>query len=430
MSTTESAVKPVTIGQQINALPAGPFKTLTKVQPSGSLQARKGATGAVNFFWRYTIGAKSERVQIGLYDPAAPPKSLSPTPKGYSYAAAVRAAEAMASEHFQHRAEGGRPAMQAAKALAREAKARETQRDAKCTLGALLDHYADYLESRGKPSHGDARSIFTLHVKQAWPGFASLPAKQISSDQVAEMMGRLHDEGKGRTANKLRSYLRAAFATARSAKSTPSIPKHFKEYEIAQNPAADTMPDPSMNRPDKNPLSVHEMRLYWAKIRTLEGLKGAVLRLHLLTGAQRIEQLVRLQTSNIKENSILIHDTKGRSSLARDHVVPLTDLAKLALRECAPTGKYALSTDGGKTHIAATTLSKWAKDAANDIDGFRTKRLRSGVETALAAGKVNKEVRGRLQSHGVSGVQARSYDSHEYLDEKMDALKKLEKIVL
>jgi hypothetical protein len=32
------------------------------------------------------------------------------------------------------------------------------------------------------------------------------------------------------------------------------------------------------------------------------------------------------------------------------------------------------------------------------------------------------DVRGRLQSHGVSGVQSRHYDGHDYLPEKRKAL--------
>jgi hypothetical protein len=96
--------------------------------------------------------------------------------------------------------------------------------------------------------------------------------------------------------------------------------------------------------------------------------------------------------------------------------------AALALLACQPQGIYALSTDGGNTHLAATTLSAWAAQAAAGIDGFQTKRIRSGVETLLASGRVSSDIRGRLQSHGIAGVQARHYDGHDYMQEKRDAL--------
>ena len=60
-----------TAGQAINDLPAGVFKTLHKIQPMGALQTRKQISGAVAFYWRYSIGTSSERVLIGLYDSAA-----------------------------------------------------------------------------------------------------------------------------------------------------------------------------------------------------------------------------------------------------------------------------------------------------------------------------------------------------------------------
>jgi hypothetical protein len=43
------------------------------------------------------------------------------------------------------------------------------------------------------------------------------------------------------------------------------------------------------------------------------------------------------------------------------------------------------------------------------------------VETLLAR-RISKEHRGRLQSHGISGVQDRHYDGYEYMDEKRHAL--------
>jgi hypothetical protein len=125
----------------------------------------------------------------------------------------------------------------------------------------------------------------------------------------------------------------------------------------------------------------------------------------------------------------VLYDGKGRPGRPpRPHVVPLTKAAAKALAGCKPKGEYALSTDGGETHIAATTLSAWAVEAARDIiEEFQAKRIRSGVETLLAAARVSQEIRGRLQSHGIAGVQARHYDGHDYLEEKRAALEALQK---
>ena len=323
-----------------------------------------------------------------------------------------------------------------AKASAKAAK----QAAAKYTLERLLDHYCDHLESLKRPAYKDARSIFKLHVTDSWPTIATLPANQVTGEQVADMMRKVLEAGKGRTANKLRSYVRAAYQTARAARSKASIPLHFKSYNVSHNPAADTEPDEAQNKAAKNPLAAEEMRRYWRAIKSLPGFKGAVLRLHLMTGGQRIEQLVCLHTSNIGSDTITLFDGKGRPGKPpRPHSVPLIRPAVAALAECQPGGTYALSTtlDGprkngkprsavkGDSHLSAITLSHWAAEAAVGIPGFATKRIRSGVETLLASKGVPTEIRGRLQSHGIAGVQARHYDGHDYMAEKRAALELL-----
>lgn len=425
-----------TPGQIINGLQQGMFAKLCKVTPSGSLEARKLSNG-VMLYWRVTIGGKTERVAIGNYDSTAAPKSHRPTEKGFSIQAAIRAPETLAQRHHDNRESGGHRALVEAEAEAKRkaaedaAEARQLAEVARLeaeryTLHNLLIHYCDYLEALGRRSHKDARSIFKIHVFDAWPNISALPANQVTGEQIADMMRRLLELEKGRTANKLRSYVRAAYQVALSARSKASVPLHFKAYRVSTNPGADTVPDESQNNPDKRPLSAKELQQYWRSIKGLPGFKGAVLRLHLLTGGQRIEQLVNLRTCNLSSQAITLYDGKGRPGRgSRPHTVPLIPLAAAALTECAPQGEYALSTDSGETHLAATTLSRWAVDAGQEIAHFATKRIRSGVETLLASARISADIRGRLQSHGISGVQARHYDGHDYMDEKRQCLQTL-----
>jgi len=309
--------------------------------------------------------------------------------------------------------------------------AKESERLAKLeaaqyTLAKLLVAYCDYLELLGRKSHTDARSIFKLHVIEAWPKLAALPANVVTGEQVADMMRRVIELGKDRTANKLRSYVRAAYQVAKASRSKASIPLAFKAFNIKSNPASDTEPDESANRADKNPLSAAELRTYWQAIKPMTGFNGAALRLHLLTGGLRIEQLVNLLTANITPDSITLFDGKGRPGKPpRPHAVPLIPAAAAALADCQPRGAYALSTNGGRSHLSAITLSHWAKAAGAGIPDFQAKRIRSGVETLLASARISSDIRGRLQSHGIAGVQARHYDGHDYMDEKRHALETL-----
>ncbi len=435
--------KTLTAGQQLNQLGAGRFVTLQKIEPSGALLARRQSSGAINFFWRYSLGSKSERIAIGLYDPLASPKSRARTQRGYSVAAAISEAETLASAHYENRHVGGYPAVVQRARDDAEALRAAQERAELYTLARLLEDYANHLETLGRSSHRDVRSIFRLHVLERWPDKANLSAVVITTDDITDMLRAVIQLGKGRTANKLRSYLRAAYQTAKKSRTKGSIPERFKAYGVRDNPVEDTEPEESANKSDKNPLLIEELCRYWKIISALDDFRGAVLRFHLLTGGQRIEQLVRLATRDIARDytACTIIDSKGRPGKApRNHVVPLTAAAQAALRACTPTGEYALSTDGGITHVTATTLSKWAvgvvgaveasdgnatETVIESIPDFQTKRIRSGVETLLSKAGASLEVRGHLQSHGISGVQKRHYDGNDFLPEKLAALETL-----
>lgn len=415
------------IGQTLKTLELGKFHRVEQVNPAGTLEARR-LSRCIQFYWRYTHAGKTGREPLGVYDPSAPPKSTERTAKGLSVAAARKAAEELAAKHYAARDSGGYAVLKEQERKAAESAAAVAKRAADFTLSALMDDYCDYQEKLSKVDVKDVRGIFRLHLKESFPDIAAKPAAACTGDDFLALMARLDGADKKRTSNKLRSYSHAAFAVALAAKRQSSIPRRFLAYGVTRNPVADTSVDPSGTHSDKHPLGVEQMRLYWRLIEHLPGLRGAALRVHLLSGAQRIAQLVRAKTAEVQDDILMLWDGKGKPGKgARPHPIPLTPELGKAVADCRPTGKYLLSTDGGETHLASTTLSGWAKKVVGHrIPGFEAKHLRSGVETLLArTSAVDKEVRGRLQSHGISGVQATNYNAYDYIDEKLEALETL-----
>jgi integrase len=323
-------------------------------------------------------------------------------------------------------------------ALERSAKAQakaEKERAAKFTFGALMADYANELERQGKTSHAKVRGLVRLHLTEGAPKLANTAAALVTAEQVADMLRGLREAGKERTAGKLRSYCRAAFEMARTSKLSLLVPVHFKSYGVQHNPAAETVAIKLV--PDKNPLMPVHLRQYWRAIEKVEGVRGAVLRLHLLTGGQRIEQLRQLVRANVGEGAITLLDAKGRTGRgARPHTIPLLLAAREALHTLLALnpGEFPVSVDGGVSPVSAKAIADWAKDAAAGVEWlptdkpvgqFQAKRIRSGVETALASLRVSQETRGHLLSHGVTGVQAASYDGHDYAPQKLEALEAL-----
>ena len=96
------------------------------------------------------------------------------------------------------------------------------------------------------------------------------------------------------------------------------------------------------------------------------------------------------------------------------------------VQEFERQGEYVMTTTKGRRPVEATTVTGWVHDAVGDeIEGFQLKRIRSGVEALPAASSISREIRGHLQSHGLTGVQARHYDGHDYMPEKRHALEVL-----
>ena len=103
--------------------------------------------------------------------------------------------------------------------------------------------------------------------------------------------------------------------------------------------------------------------------------------------------------------------------------MPLLDDARTALAACA--GKREVFIIDEEV-VSTSAFYEFEVEAIGDrIEGFAPKRLRSGVETALASLGISREVRAQLQSHGRGGMQDRHDDDHDYMPEKRAALQAL-----
>lgn len=419
-----------TDGQRLKAIDIGKFITLrSRLERGGSLQARKLGSGAIVFYWRFSLDGGTHREPIGTYDPAAPPKKLDPTAQGgYTIAAALRRCDELGKTHSERATTGGYLQVKAEQREAFAARKVAAVEKSERTLGKLLDAYVEHLKRQERRSAYDAENLFANHIKGAHLRLWSKPAADITIDDAVDLQRRLIEAKKGRTANKLRAYARSAYQLAIDVRSTASIPAAFRAFGVTSNPFALTKRDASFDRADKRPLSVDELREYLKIIRAVPDTPGFALRLHLLTGGQRIEQLLRLRWVDVRESTITLFDSKGRPGAApRPHTLPLLPPIADELEKRTRTGDFVLSTSSdGKTSINSTTLSGWAVDIVGDaIAGFQLKRVRSGVETLLASCGISREVRGHVQSHGLTGVQARHYDAHDYMPEKRRALETL-----
>lgn len=303
---------------------------------------------------------------------------------------------------------------------AQDAAAQVIENRKKYTLHALCDAYVAYLVSKNKIKSGrDTKSIFKVHVIEAWPDYAALPAQEVTSHQIAAIIRKVRELEKERTAGILRNYLTAAYNAARRAPFDSAMPSSLIAFEITSNPAeiVPTIPVKRGNRV----LSTEELKQYMAGIG--EDAAGQALYIALLTGGQRIAQLVRAKASDFDPDTdtLRLWDTKGKRAHPREHLLPLGSKAASIIKEIvlkvSDTDNLIFSVKGQVIGIRVSEISK-------KIGGepFDLRDIRRTVETQLAGMGIHKDIRAQLLSHGISGVQAAHYDRYEYMTEKKNAL--------
>jgi hypothetical protein len=413
-------------------LKPGAWKTEKGNRGEGALRA-KGSPNGPRFYFRYrtTVGTTDD-LPIGSYDESG------------SHGLTLVAARKRAAELRARYLAGDRDLRAVLEAEQREGERKRREEEEaeaakavadKATLGALLNAYTASLKRDGKASEKAVKAAIKRHVETPWPELWKAPAASITVDDLLGIVAKVVNAEKPREAAKLRAYLRAAFAAGIRARQDARALPALRDLRITSNPARDLATIEGSIGARTRALSKDELRAYWKRISAQEGAPGAALRFHLLTGAQRVEQLARLIDADrdLDLDAVRLRDTKGRRKTPRGHVVPLLPAASDALDGMGPrTGAFLFTVDHGKSGVSYSAIRSYVLDVAEamvkDKEAaalFTPGDLRRTVETRLAELGVSGDARAQLQSHGLGGIQARHYDRHDYFSEKRAALEKL-----
>ena len=321
---------------------------------------------------------------------------------------------------------------------AAKAHAEEVQRlKEQFTLAKLCSAYVACLEAGDKGrSAKAAASVFKCHLTEV-PELATLaatPAKEIQPADIALIVRRVMEQGKERTAGILRSYLAAAFNTARKAPFDARLPAALISFAITTNPVEPVATIPVAR--GERTLTADELRDYLNRLG--DELPDQALRLSLFAGGQRIAQLLRarLRDWDPEQQTLLLWDGKGRRTTPRPHLLPLgplatgivealaaraiertTQAARRAHRDPDPNPSLFISR-GRVMDLGAPGRRVGAIVAEMKCQPFDVPDLRRTTETLLASLGVSRDHRAVLLSHGLSGVQQAHYDKHDYLEEK------------
>lgn len=320
-----------------------------------------------------------------------------------------------------------------AKKSAEEAAKKEAEANKRYTLKALLDAYADYLDTKSKrKTAAGVRSVVKVHLNEADQTLSEKAAKDVTPHDVAGLIRRIMEKGKERTAGVFRSSLAAAFSCARRAPFDARLPSVFIKFNIQTNPV-DPIPAIPV-RARHRTLNREELRSY---INFLGKDKVDIaLKLALYAGGQRMAQILRAEVADwdTETKTLRLVDPKGKRAEPREHLLPLAPVAAGIVAELVHRAEEAQSSflfpsATKKTPIHVSIPGPRVTEIAGKMKGelFDLRDIRRTCETMLAGLGISRDIRAQLLSHGISGVQATHYDRHSYAKEKRAALMKWER---
>jgi len=406
----------------------------SKARGVGRMRLRATAAGQCAFYFRYSdSGGKQDTLPLGTYDDkgAAGLTLKAARGKAGELSKLYQDGKRDLRAHLEHESAEKRARMETAARARTEAERQATAG----TLQKLMDGYIAHLKRQGKQSEQDVRNIFRRNVTDEFPHLAAMRAADVTHRDISAILAKLIDREAGRTAGKLRSYLRAAFAEALAAEGEPTAHPDLHGFNLTANPAAlvSAKKLSAFNRARERTLNESEMHAFLAALEKQSGTARDAILLSLYLGGQRWAQLVRLKPGDVdlSAKEITLLDGKGARQNPRVHRLPLTDRAAEIVGRLMDTNgkKPFLITLNGRVHVRTETLSAVVTDICAAMlkdktagTPFEMRDLRRTCETMLARMGISRDVRAHILSHGLGGVQARHYDMHDYADEKRNAL--------
>lgn len=258
-------------------------------------------------------------------------------------------------------------------------------------------------------------------------------ANEIEAGDIKSIIGRMIKNNITTHANRVRSYLHAAFQHGLNQDNNP---RHFTDspilFNLKYNPVAFVPKQADYERVGEHVIHEKEINIIWGKMEP--EITAVLVKLAFCTG-QRTGELIRVPVSDIdiKDKVFLINKDISKNKL--DHVVPLSNIAIFILKPwlkeiegceylfpaMKSNQQFVLN-----EHTSSTTIAKHLRDyLANQkkIEKFIPRDIRRTVKTLMGKAGIDKAIRDRIQNHSLQDVSSKHYDRYDYLPEKKQALK-------
>lgn len=410
---------------------------------TGAIMFKRPGEAAPSAYFRYHLDGKQKLIKIGAY-------RLTHRSGGMTLTEIRDKAQAL-SLRLRHEPDL-RAAMEADEAL-REAERQEriqqfealkAKQADEAARGSLADLLGDYLAARRTKVGVRQLSEWERVIDNDIPATVlSMKCNAVTPAVIERILTPIWSRGAPSQTEKVRALLRAAFQFGLTAEHTIGR-SSGKRYALMVNPV-DAVKVDHESQPVERALNDEELRQFWNTIEVTDGI-GPVMALLfkfvIATGGQRIAQVSRepWASFDVEKRVMRLVDSKGRGSVKRVHLVPLTDRAMDILEEVfeISSGYDWPWTTRGKAPFVVTSfthaITDWCRSEHAMLNGVRVPRftprdLRRTCAQLMQRHGVPDEQSDILQSHGQSGVVGRHYRNspEAYLPMKTQAMEAFER---
>jgi integrase len=278
----------------------------------------------------------------------------------------------------------------------------------------------EFIERRIKGRHKQPEYTISLIRANILPTLAERDARSITSREIVELIDEIVDRGAPVLANRVAALLTQMFRFGVGRALLAASPVVFLERPGGrERPRERTLKDSELQAFLRDPMAATRYKRL-----------AHVITLLLLTG-QRRGELAAARCADVDLDAGIWRIPPENSKNGRGHEVPLSAWAIRefkALMSLAASSPWVLPDKQGTAHIDAKLLTRGlaknlSRFKALGVAEFTLHDLRRTCRTGLAKLGVPPHIAERVLNHAQERIPG-TYDRHDYLDEKREALDK------
>ncbi|MFT6910612.1 MAG: integrase [Oleiphilaceae bacterium] len=296
------------------------------------------------------------------------------------------------------------------------------------TVEQLFEYYVRDLDLDGKASKDEVARIYykDIHVI-----LGHMKTKDVTKKDCALVIKKVVERGSDNMANRVRSYMHAAFNFGIYAEDEPRWMGDIPEFDLLHNPVTQTRRHLKNEKVGERALSKDEVKLLWGTLDHSVMKPRFILAIKILVSTgQRVRQLLEAQWSefNFDERVWEIPESRNRkgASRAKKHAVILTDFHIKLFTELQrySSGDYLFPNEEGNApmddKLLGKVLSRFCKPNTyyQGFEYFTLRDIRRTWKTLAASIGIDLELCNRIQGDALLDVGNKHYDRYSYLKEK------------